>query len=50
MFIAIPTWIAVPLIVDGNINLVEAVPFLILCLAGLVLAGTFFRNVQEEKR
>jgi len=50
MFITIPTWIAVPLILDGNIKLVEAVPFLILCLVGLVLAGKFFGSVQDEKR
>ena len=50
MFITIPTWIAVPLIQDGSINLIEAVPFLILCLVGLVLAGIFFGSVQDVKR
>jgi hypothetical protein len=47
MCITIPTWIAVALIEQGTINPVEAVPFLVLCLVGLVLAGLFHRNVQE---
>ena len=49
MCITLPAWIAVPLIQDGKINPLEAVPFLVLCLVGLVLVGTFYRNVQEEK-
>jgi hypothetical protein len=49
MFISIPAWIVVPLIQDGKINLVEASPFLVVCLLGLVLAGIFYGNVQEEK-
>ena len=49
MFIAIPMWIVVPLIREGKINLIEAIPFLILCLVGLALAWMFYRSVQEEK-
>jgi hypothetical protein len=49
MCITLPAWIAVPLIQDGKISLIEAGPFLVLCLAGLVLAGMFYGNVQEEK-
>jgi hypothetical protein len=49
MFITIPTWIAVPLIQEGRINLIEAIPFLLLCLVGLALAWMFYRSVQEEK-
>jgi hypothetical protein len=49
MFISIPAWIVVPLIQDGKINLIEASPFLVVCLLGLVLAGMFYWNVQEEK-
>jgi len=49
MFISIPAWIVVPLIQDGKINVVEASPFLIVCLVGLVLAGMFYWNVREEK-
>jgi len=49
MFISIPAWIVVPLIQNGKINLIEAGPFLVVSLLGLVLAGTFYANVQEEK-
>jgi hypothetical protein len=49
MCITLPAWIAVPLIQDGKINPIEAGPFLVLCLGGLVLAGMFYGNVQEEK-
>ena len=49
MFITIPTWIAVPLIQDGEINLIEAIPFLFLCLVGLALAVVFYWSVQENK-
>jgi len=49
MFITIPTWIAVPLIQGGKINLIEAIPFLFLCLVGFVLAVMFYLSVQEEK-
>jgi len=48
MFITIPTWIAVPLIQDGKINPIEAAPFLLLCLLGIYLAVTYYRNVREE--
>ena len=46
MFITIPAWIVVPLIQDGQVNLVEGVPFFLLCLAGLVLFVLFYRSVQ----
>jgi hypothetical protein len=49
MCITLPAWIVVPLIQDGQANPVEAIPFLAVCLAGLVLIGLFFRSVQEEK-
>ncbi len=49
MCITLPAWIVVPLIQDGKINPIEAIPFLALCLVGLVLIGLFFRSVQEEK-
>ncbi|MBI3943444.1 MAG: hypothetical protein HY326_10570 [Chloroflexi bacterium] len=49
MCIALPAWIAVPLIQDGKLNLIEAGPFLLLCLVGLALAGMFYRNLKEEK-
>jgi hypothetical protein len=49
MFIAIPTWIAVPLIQSGEINWIEAIPFLVLCLVGLGFTGWFYWNLQDEK-
>ncbi|MBN2388486.1 MAG: hypothetical protein JXB85_15825 [Anaerolineales bacterium] len=49
MFITVPAWIAMPLIQDGEINLMEAIPFLFLCLVGLALAAVFYWSVQEKK-
>jgi hypothetical protein len=49
MSITLPTWIAVPLVQSGQINLVEAAPFVLLCLIGLYIAGRFFWCVQEEQ-
>lgn len=46
MSIAIPSWITVPLIQTGSTNLMEALPFYLLSLAGFALAGTFFFGVQ----
>ncbi|MFN8473361.1 MAG: hypothetical protein U0822_14320 [Anaerolineae bacterium] len=48
MSITIPAWIVVPLIQDGSVNLVEASPFLVLCLIGLYVAVQFFRSVQQD--
>ena len=48
MMITIQTWIAVPLVQEGKIDLIEASPFLILSLVGLYLVGKFYWNVQEE--
>jgi hypothetical protein len=49
MCITLPAWIAVPLVQSGQINLVEAAPFVLLCLVGLYIAGRFFWSVREEK-
>jgi len=49
MCITFPAWIAVPLIQAGQLNLIEAVPFLLLCLIGLFVAGRFFWSVQEKE-
>src|SRR2546429_4567031 len=49
MCITLPAWIAVPLIQAGQMNLIEAVPFLLLCLIGLFVAGRFFWSVQEKE-
>lgn len=49
MFITIPAWIVVPLIQDGQVNLVEGIPFALLCLIGLVLVALFYRSVAREK-
>jgi hypothetical protein len=50
MCITLPAWIAVPLIQSGQINLVEAAPFTLLCLVGLYVAGRFFWTVREEEQ
>jgi hypothetical protein len=42
-------WIIVPLIQVGQMNMVEAVPFLLLCLIGLIVAGRFFWSIQEKE-
>ncbi len=47
MFISIPAWIVVPLIQAGKVRPIEASPFLVVSLLGLVLAGMFYRNVRE---
>jgi hypothetical protein len=49
MCITLPAWIVVPLIQVGQMNLIEAVPFLLLCLIGLFVAGRFFWSVQEKE-
>jgi hypothetical protein len=49
MSITLPAWIAVPLIQAGQLNLIEAAPFTLLCLVGLYVAGRFFWCVQEEQ-
>lgn len=49
MSVTLPAWIAVPLLQGGQINLVEAIPFSLLSLIGLFVAGRFFWGVQEEK-
>ena len=49
MCITLPAWIVVPLIQTGQMNLIEAVPFLLLCLIGLFVAGWFFWSVQEKE-
>ncbi len=50
MCVTIPAWIAVPLIQDGKINPIEAAPLLIVCAAGPVLAGLFFRHVLDQDK
>ena len=49
MYITLLAWIVVPLIQAGQMNLIEAVPFLLLCLIGLFVAGRFFWSVQEKE-
>lgn len=48
MSIVLPAWIVVPLIQEGKTNLVEALPFSIICVVGIVLAMVFFRSVKES--
>ncbi len=47
MCIVLPAWIAVPAIQDGTIRPIEAIPFLSLCAAGLVLAEMFLRSIRN---
>jgi hypothetical protein len=49
MSITLPAWIAVPLIQAGQLNLIEAAPFTLLCLVGLYVSVRFFWCVQEEQ-
>lgn len=49
MCITLPAWIIVPLIQFGQMNIVEAVPFLLLRLIGLFVAGRFFWSVRERE-
>lgn len=48
MSITLPAFIVVPLIQDGQVTLIEAIPFLAVSLAGLALAWMFYRSVREE--
>jgi len=48
MSLTLPAWIAIPLIQDGKTNLVEAIPFLVICVIGITLFGLFFGNVRGE--
>jgi hypothetical protein len=48
MAIVLPAWIAVPLIREGRIDPVEAVPFLAGCALGVYMAWSFFRGVSER--
>jgi hypothetical protein len=50
MFISIPLWATVPLIQDGTTNLVEAVPFYLLSLAGIALAIVFVLSIKRPDR
>lgn len=49
MCIVLPAWIAVPLIREGTIDPVEAIPFLAGCAVGLLVTWMFFRNVNEQR-
>jgi hypothetical protein len=47
MCISIPAWIVVPALLGGRVNVFEAVPFTLICVAGLTLAVLFGRNVKS---
>lgn len=49
MFIAIPAWITVPLIQDGQTNILEAIPFFALSVLGLALTAVFYVNMKEKE-
>jgi len=46
--IVIPAWILIPLFEGGNVNLVEAVPFLAISGLGLFLNVAFYRGVSDR--
>lgn len=48
MSITLPAFAVVPLIQDGKTNLIEAIPFSLVSLAGLYLVMQFYRSVQDE--
>jgi hypothetical protein len=50
MSISIPAWIAVPAILGGRVNAAEAVPFLVICAAGVSLCVWFGRSLRETSR
>jgi hypothetical protein len=45
MFICIPCWIVVPLAQEGQVRLLEAIPFFLLSVAGIALALAFYRRL-----
>ncbi len=47
MSITLPAFAVVPLIQAGKTNLIEAIPFSVVSLAGLYLAAMFYWNVAE---
>jgi hypothetical protein len=49
MSIAIPSWIAVPLVQDGGTSVFEAIPLYILSIVGLGLAIIFYSRAAEPK-
>lgn len=48
MSITLPAFIVAPLIQDGKINFIEAIPFSVISLAGLYLVVQFYRNVRDQ--
>jgi hypothetical protein len=50
MFLTIPVWIVVPLVQKGTINVIEASPFLALCLIGIILAAWFYKSLPGSPR
>lgn len=47
MFIAIPSWIVVPLVQDGKTSLIEAVPLFTVSLVGIAAAAILFLSVRK---
>lgn len=48
MSITLPAFIVAPLIQDGKINFIEAIPFSVISLAALYLVVQFYRNVRDQ--
>ncbi|MBC7188092.1 MAG: hypothetical protein H5U38_13790 [Calditrichaeota bacterium] len=47
MSITLPAWIVYPMVKEGSLRLVEAVPFGAISLVGITLAVLFFRHLRE---
>ncbi len=48
MSISLPSFIVVPLIQDGKTNIIEAIPFALMSLAGLYFVWVFYRNINAS--
>lgn len=49
MSITLPAFIVVPLLLEGKTNIVEAVPFSLMSLAGFYFVWMFYKNVRQPK-
>lgn len=48
MSVAIPAWIVVPLVQDGEVRLFEAIPFFLVSILGIALAASFYSRMERR--
>jgi heme/copper-type cytochrome/quinol oxidase subunit 4 len=48
MSVTLPAWIVYPMVKQGSLRLVEAIPFGTISLVGITLAALFFLHLREE--